>query len=168
MLPQAFCRVAAVGGAIYVLRRPLKGVIIGGEPRTSAQGHQGDAKLEDPAEGTGSSEAAEGEGGRRVTGVKTEDGQVLRCSALAGNPESLASLMQPSWTAEICPRAGWLSRCVAITDAPLQVGHGATELSNRCSHRTAKRVLFLVLGASRILPFVLRSALRAPLLPLRP
>jgi RAB protein geranylgeranyltransferase component A len=37
-LPQAFCRVAAVAGALYVLRAPVQAVLLGGAAGRACRG----------------------------------------------------------------------------------------------------------------------------------
>ncbi|KAK9838555.1 hypothetical protein WJX81_007100 [Elliptochloris bilobata] len=81
-LPQAFCRVAAVAGALYVLRRPLAAALL--------------------------------RGGRCV-GVRTRDGQVLTCMAMACNTGTLPA----AWGGPASPS---LARGVCILDGPLQDG----------------------------------------------
>lgn len=85
--PQAFCRVGAVGGATYVLRCPVDGIV-----------------------------TASGSDGGAVLAVRTGEGQLLRCRALVGNAETLCGLLPP----ERLSLGGWISRCVAITDGPIQ------------------------------------------------
>jgi len=88
-IPQAFCRVGAVGGATYVLRCPVDGIVM-----------------------------ASGSDGGAVLAVRTGEGQLLRCRALVGNAETLCGLLPP----ERLSLGGWISRCVAITDGPIQEG----------------------------------------------
>ena len=100
--PQAFCRVAAVAGATYVLRLPVRGVLFG-EGEGEAQGVEGvDGGLD----------------GRRVTAVVTAGGQRLRCRALA-----IAADAWPRAAETDSPPAAtnrrWVSRGVWITDGPL-------------------------------------------------
>eukprot|EP00873_Tetraselmis_striata_P045816 jgi/Tetstr1/466080/TSEL_010666.t1 len=64
--PQAFCRVGAVGGATYVLRCPVDGIVM-----------------------------ASGSDGGAVLAVRTGEGQLLRCRALVGNAETLYGLLPP-------------------------------------------------------------------------
>ena len=102
---QAFCRVAAVAGATYVLRRPLAALQL----------------LE--------SSVGAGDGGR-VCGVRTGSGQELRCGAFAGNADAFVGLRVAGGAAGgsgSCPTSGAgnaqgaaVARAVAITDGPLQ------------------------------------------------
>ena len=126
---QAFCRVAAVGGAVYVLRCSIKGFVLGGDPAAAAAGGEKGEGAEAERDGSPAapdtatepqsppSTAEAAPRAAAVTAVVTAAGQTLRCSALAGNPESLAGLLR----AEELQPSGWLSRCIAVTDAPLQV-----------------------------------------------
>jgi len=145
-IPQAFCRVAAVGGAVYVLRCPVTEILLAGRPSgsggplippagggprdgSSQARPADDSAATEPRGGEGAGEGVGGAGGapirpggeekESVAGwlMQTADGQLLGCHALAGNPETLAALLGPS----LCP-SGWLSRCVTITDTPLQEG----------------------------------------------
>jgi hypothetical protein len=75
--PQAFCRVAAVWGATYLLRQPVRAVTVGEDSRGEGGAEEG--KGARATAGTG----AEGSGwvsrGRVATAVVTAGGQRLRC-----------------------------------------------------------------------------------------
>ena len=95
---QAFCRVGAVGGGVYMLRCPVQGVLLESEASAEAPPRSEDAR-------------------HRVVGIRTYDGQTIRCSALAGNVETLTGLLP----GDFIPSLGWLARAIVVTDSPLQV-----------------------------------------------
>ena len=91
---QAFCRLAAVHGALYVLRCPAAALL-----------------LEQPA-----SEGGGAPPGRRVRGVRLASGQELRCAALAGSAPHLMCVLPPQ------PQAPWHARAVAVLSSSLVDG----------------------------------------------
>lgn len=99
-LPQAFCRLAAVKGAIYVLRRGVASFVVEDLPpqggaQAAEPAHQAAAQQQQGLQqGLGCSA-----GGARCVGVRTCTGQLLRCGALAGSAALLQPLLQYCGTA---------------------------------------------------------------------
>lgn len=73
---QAFCRVAAVAGALYVLRRPVSALLLDPEPLNPGPLNPGNP------------------GTTAARGVRLASGQELRCGALAGDVEACVGLKQ--------------------------------------------------------------------------
>eukprot|EP00884_Botryococcus_braunii_P015864 jgi/Botrbrau1/2961/Bobra.0026s0029.1 len=93
-LPQAFCRVAAVAGATYILNCPLHSVSLS----------EGDAH--------GSPDQA------HSLGIKLSSGQELTCQALVGNVVSLAQVLPERSDLH----SSSVARAVCIADAALREG----------------------------------------------
>lgn len=100
-LAQAFCRSAAVAGALYVLRRDVAALLLA--PYDTREGRARAA----------------------VTGVRTRAGQTLRCAALAAGGAYLEALRP----ARAVRRTTTVRRCVAVMDAPLPLAGAAASAS---------------------------------------
>lgn len=95
-LPQTFCRVAAVAGALYVLRCTLDELCLD---------HSGPKP--------------------RITGAKTAAGQMLTCSSFAGDCESFAGYGARQAWLPATTDVSKVARAIAITDSPIvQEGSG--------------------------------------------
>ena len=123
--PQAFCRVAAVGGATYVLRLPVRSYVLDGETE-GAEGAEGadsdDVKYDDANGGAKEGGKTKSTIRREVTGIVTEGGQTIRCRALATSRCAAPWSVNTSGKKESDTNVGhkrrrrWVSRGVWIVD----------------------------------------------------
>ena len=119
--PQAYARVAAVAGATYVLRLPVRSYVLEETAVVETdEANDGDDVKDDDANGGGSKGGKTEATIRAVTGVVTEGGQTIRCRALATSrcaaPWSVNASMKTSDKTSDKRRRRWVSRGVWIVD----------------------------------------------------
>eukprot|EP00937_MAST-01D_sp_MAST-1D-sp2_P000562 g562.t1 len=135
-LPQAYCRLAAVYGGVYVLRNAVRGLLVAGTGTGTSTGTGGGAGAgvgagaEDGDEGKGDASASASPSvedcGTVCRGVVTEAGEALGCRALVASPRYLPR----EWGraaecgAEAEAESKVLLRRVCVTRKPLSEGCG--------------------------------------------
>lgn len=116
-LPQAFSRICAVYGGIYMLRTPVSHIITGTKalpvetPADSPEVVVIDDKDSAESDGTDSGDEA----GDRFMGVVSAEGRFFSGRWLVANPEYVPELCSTEHHARV-------ARCVCVTDGPIVAG----------------------------------------------